>query len=74
MTIVESISSDLKELSNAKLLKVARFVRELEPDTETLRRQREALDRTFGCLDEETGRIFDEALAGSRQIPDEDPS
>jgi len=67
MTIIESITNDLRELPNARLVEVARYVRELVP--EASRRQREALGQTFGCLDEETGLALEEALEGSRRVP-----
>ena len=67
MTIVESITNDLRQLPNAQLVEVARYVRELVP--EVSRRQREALGRVLGCLDEETGRVFEDAMEDSRQVP-----
>ena len=69
MTIVESIANDLRTLPNDKLVEVARYVRELVP--EAARRQREALGRALGCLDEETGRILEQALNECRQVPGE---
>ncbi len=68
MTLVESITNDLRELPNSKLVEVARMVRELVP--EASRRQREALGKSFGCLDDETARVFEDALAESRHISD----
>jgi len=67
VTIVESITKNLEGLPNSKLVEVARFVRELVP--EAVRRQREALASTHGCLDEEAGKVFEEALAGARRLP-----
>ena len=69
MTVVESIANDLRTLPNAKLVEVARYVRELVP--EAARRQREALGGALGCLDEETGQVFERALAECRELPGE---
>jgi hypothetical protein len=69
VNIVESITKNLEGLPNSKLVEVARFVRELVP--EAVKRQREALARTYGCLDEDTGKAFEEALADARR-PAED--
>ena len=62
MTLVESIVNDLRELPNAKLVEVARFVRELVP--EASRRQREALAKLKGVMSDEAGQAIQEALKG----------
>jgi hypothetical protein len=69
MTLVESIANDLRTLPNAKLVEVARYVRELVP--EASRRQREALGGALGCLDENSGEIFEQAMAECWQVPGE---
>jgi hypothetical protein len=70
MTLVESITRDLHRIPNDKLVEVARLVRELVP--ETVMRQRQALKQLHGCLDEEAGKAFEEALASSRRLPGEE--
>ncbi|HUF62742.1 MAG TPA: hypothetical protein VMN36_11755 [Verrucomicrobiales bacterium] len=60
MTLVESIANDLRDLPNAKLVEVARFVRELVP--EASRRQREALAKLKGAMGDEAGLAIEEAL------------
>ena len=67
--MVEAITRDLHRIPDAKLVEVARLVRELVP--ESIQRQREGLKAVHGCLDEETGKIFEEALAGARELPEE---
>ena len=68
MTLTESINKNLQDLPDNKLVEVARFVRDLVP--EAVKRQRKALKAFHGCPDEETAKVFEEALAGSRQLPD----
>jgi hypothetical protein len=70
MTLVESITRDLYNIPNDKLVEVARLVRDLVP--EAVKRQRQALKQLHGCLDEQTGKAFEEALAYSRRLPGED--
>ncbi|MDD9920986.1 MAG: hypothetical protein OXQ92_01710, partial [Boseongicola sp.] len=54
---------------DAKLVEVARLVSELVP--ESIERQREGLEAVHGCMDEKTAKVFEEALAGARQVPEE---
>lgn len=68
MTLAESINENLRDLPDHKLVEIARFVRELVP--EAVKRQRKALKALHGCIDEETARVLEEALAGSRQLPE----
>ncbi len=69
MTLVESITSDLKEMPNAKLVQVARYVRDLMP--EVIKKQRSALEALNGSISEETAEALEEALAGSRQLSED---
>lgn len=71
MTLVETITQDLHRIPDAKLVEVARLVRELVP--EAIQRQREGLKAVHGCMDEKTAKVFEEALAGARQVS-ENPS
>jgi len=68
VTLIESINKNLQDLPDNKLVEVPRFVRDLVP--EAVKRQRKALKAFHGCLDEETAKVFEEARAGSRQLPD----
>ncbi|MEM9481183.1 MAG: hypothetical protein AAGA58_16140 [Verrucomicrobiota bacterium] len=63
MTIVESITNDLNELPNSKLVDVARYVRDLVP--EASRRQRKALDELHGTISDESAKALNDALAES---------
>ncbi|MCF6312417.1 MAG: hypothetical protein L3J39_08190 [Verrucomicrobiales bacterium] len=65
MTLVESITKELHELPNAKLVEVASFIGELGP--QIAERQRKALAESFGCMDEEEGEAF-EAAALSDEV------
>jgi hypothetical protein len=65
MTIVESITRDLQSLPTAKLVEVARFVRDLVP--EAVKQQREALAASFGCMDDETGEAFEAAVLSENE-------
>ena len=60
MTLVESITKELHELPNAKLVEVARFIGELGP--QIAERQREALAESFGCMADEEGEAFEAAV------------
>lgn len=60
MTLVESITRNLRELPNAKLVEVARIVGELVP--EAVQRQRRGLAESFGCLDEREGEAFERSV------------
>jgi len=60
MTLVESITRDLHCLPNAKLVEVARFISELVP--QVAERQREALAESYGCMDDEQGEAFEQAV------------
>jgi len=68
VTLTESINKNLQDLPENKLVEVARLVRDLVP--EAVIRQRKALKDLHGCLDEETAKVFEEALAGARQLPE----
>jgi len=60
MTLVESITKELHELPNAKLVEVARFIGELGP--QIVQRQRKALAESFGCMDGKEGEAFEAAV------------
>jgi hypothetical protein len=60
MTLVQSITKDLHELPNSKLVEVARFVGELGP--QVAERQRKALAQSFGCMSNEEGKAFEKAV------------
>lgn len=60
MTLVESITRDLYLLPNSKLVEVARFISELVPQVEE--RQRAGLAASHGCMTEEEGESFEEAV------------
>ena len=64
MTLKESIVKDLEGLPKDKLIEIARHVYRLNPRAQEERR--EMLKKTFGCLDEEDGKAFEEALRASR--------
>ena len=64
MTVIESIVRDLNGMPIRKLLEVARYVHRL---SETVERERaEVLRETRGCLSDEDGRIFEQAMENSR--------
>lgn len=66
MTVIESIVRDLNGMPMRKLVEVARYVHRL---SETVERERaEVLRETHGCLSDEDGRIFEQALENSRRI------
>ncbi len=67
--MVEAITRDLHRIPDAKLVEVARLVSELVP--ESIERQREGLKAVHGCMDEKTAKVFEEALAGDRQLPED---
>lgn len=69
MTLVESITRDLHELPNSKLVEVARFIGGLVP--EVAERQREALAESFGCMDDEEGEAFEKAVLTDEVIEPE---
>lgn len=60
MTLVESITRDLHQLPNSKLVEVARFVSELVP--QIAERQRQALAESYGCMDGKEGEAFERAV------------
>jgi len=68
VTLTEAINKNLRDLPDSKLVEVARYVRDLVP--EAVKRQRKALRALHGCLDDETAKVSEAALDGSRQLPD----
>ena len=62
MSLLESISNDLRELPEPSLAEVARFVRNMKggpaPDPEA---RRLALEATFGCMAGPEGEEFERA-------------
>ncbi len=69
MALVESITKELHELPNAKLVEVARFVGELDP--QIAQRQRKALAQSFGCMDDEDGEAFEAAVLSEQSADSE---
>ncbi len=68
MSVIESIIHDLRGMPLRKLVEVARYVHGL---SETAAAERaDVLRATHGCLDEEDGRIFEQAMDRSRMIED----
>jgi hypothetical protein len=66
MTVLESILKDLHGLPTPKLVDVARYVHRLSEAAQKEREQ--VLRQTHGCLSEEDGRAFEEALQSARRI------
>ena len=60
MTLIESITRELHQLPNAKLVEIAQFIGELVP--QVAERQRQALAESYGCMDEEEGEAFARAV------------
>ncbi len=60
MTLLESITRDLYQLPNSKLVEVARLVSELVP--QAAERQRQALANSYGCMEDEQGEAFEKAV------------
>lgn len=60
VTLVESITRELHQLPNAKLVEIARFIGELVP--QVAERQRQALAELYGCLEEAEGEAFERAV------------
>ena len=68
MTVLESILRDLQGMPMPKLVKVARYVHSLSDTSRYEKEREEILRETLGCLNEEEGAAFEEALAGSRRM------
>ncbi|MCW1887798.1 hypothetical protein OKA04_23875 [Luteolibacter flavescens] len=65
MSVIDSIIHDLRSLPLRKLVEVAGHVHRL---SETAQQERaEILRATHGCLTEEDGEIFEQALETSRR-------
>ena len=60
MTVFNSLLHDLQELSPSKLIEVIRYVHSLNPQSRE--RRRKVLEATSGCLSEEEGKDFEEAV------------
>jgi hypothetical protein len=70
MTLIESLTNELHRLPTSKLVKVAYFVSDLAP--EIAKRQRKALADSYGCMDDEEGAKFEEAVLAPEVIELED--
>jgi hypothetical protein len=68
MTTLESIGKGVRELPIAKQVEVARYVHRMSASAQTQRW--DLLGRLHGCVSEEDGRAFEEALRGSRRLPE----
>lgn len=67
MTVIESIVKELRELPPAKLVAVASYVHQL---TETGQQDRQDwLRRSYGSMNDDDARAFEDALASSRRLP-----
>lgn len=68
MTILESIVKGVQELPTAKQVEVARYVHRMNEAAQKTRW--DLLGRLHGSLSEADGLAFEEALRGSRRLPE----
>ena len=65
MTVIESIIRGVQNLPLRQQVEVARYVHSLSVSGQ--RPREETLGRTHGALDEDDGRVFEQAMEDARQ-------